>query len=402
MPKPNDWQRKRDPDDVPTPVAVALSDYCRRAKGAASPRNVREALALLSPDDDFRVTELTSGEPDTGPLGPFAVVDIVCGTSSDLAQRRQGSGYYELLNAFVEEKQKKAPPLPPPAVPVFPPTAGLLGATDASLEKRKKLTKQERVEERIVPKKRHEFEAEQGETGQALFGAQFLPKRNLPAPRGRFSRVDPSKGSFDQLLKSESLAPLTDAVALSPTRYALLTTLEAAYSGKKGNPLSLEEVEEALLRHRLLPTLEAKEKEAVLTQLMASKGAFGRTAYALQIPFKSLERLIESIGLVDETDDIRERFCKEALSGLPLSHRLELLAKTKYLVDLDIEARFKKTLSKELNRLFEEVADAVTSAAQAIELVAQKYALHGESIRRAVDVLQLKPGYRNATPQSLT
>ena len=55
------WQRKRQPDEVPTPVAVAVSDYCRRAKGAAPAGEVREALALLAETDDFRVRDLAEG-----------------------------------------------------------------------------------------------------------------------------------------------------------------------------------------------------------------------------------------------------------------------------------------------------------------------------------------------------
>jgi hypothetical protein len=40
-----DWHRKRHPDDVPTPVAVAVSDFCRRARVPAPPALVRDALA---------------------------------------------------------------------------------------------------------------------------------------------------------------------------------------------------------------------------------------------------------------------------------------------------------------------------------------------------------------------
>jgi hypothetical protein len=391
MLKPNDWQRKRDPDDVPTPIAVALSDYCRRAKSAASPRQVREALALLSQDDDFRVTEIAQAEPTTTGLGPFAVVDMVCGTNADLAQRRQASGYYELLTAFVEEKQRKAPaPLPPP-VPVFPPTAAVVGVEDSEHLSRKTLTKQQRAQERILPQKRSESAAFERKDSEALFGAQFLPKRNLPSPRGRFSRVDPEKGSFETLLKTESKAAVNDAVASSGSRYAVLAALENAFSGKKGNPLSIEEVEEALRRHQLLQTLEVKEKDAVLTQLVANKGALGRTAHTLQIPHKSLRSLLETLELADEAEEIRDRFIKEALHGLPLSHRLELLSKTRYLADLDIETRFQKALTKELRAAFDEVSDAVLTDAQAIDLVAKKHGLHDESLRRAVDTLRMRP-----------
>ncbi|HVG57849.1 MAG TPA: hypothetical protein VNA24_04795, partial [Hyalangium sp.] len=88
------WQRRRQPEDVPTPVAVAVSDFCRRAKAMASPAEVREALALLSEDEDFRVRTLTDTEPEVSPLGPFAVVDMLRGTAPSLAAQRQACGYY--------------------------------------------------------------------------------------------------------------------------------------------------------------------------------------------------------------------------------------------------------------------------------------------------------------------
>ena len=75
------WQRKRQPDEVPTPLAVALSDFCRRAKAPASPLEVREALALVSGDEEFRVRQLTDGEPQATPLGPFAAIDVLQGAA---------------------------------------------------------------------------------------------------------------------------------------------------------------------------------------------------------------------------------------------------------------------------------------------------------------------------------
>ncbi|NPC87307.1 hypothetical protein HPC49_55175, partial [Pyxidicoccus fallax] len=89
------WQRRRQPDDVPTPVAVAVSDFCRRAKSPAPAPEVREALALLAEDDDFRVRALTDGEPEASPLGPFAVVDVLRGTAPSLAAQRQACGFYD-------------------------------------------------------------------------------------------------------------------------------------------------------------------------------------------------------------------------------------------------------------------------------------------------------------------
>ncbi|NNC04650.1 hypothetical protein HJC10_17575, partial [Corallococcus exiguus] len=108
------WQRRRQPDDVPTPVAVAVSDFCRRAKAPAPAQQVREALALLTEDEDFRVRALTDGEPETSPLGPFAVVDILRGVTPALAAQRQECGYYDVAQELALVREEKTPP-PAPA-----------------------------------------------------------------------------------------------------------------------------------------------------------------------------------------------------------------------------------------------------------------------------------------------
>src|SRR5438874_2679920 len=64
------WHRRRRPDEVPTPVAVAVSDFCRRARAPAPAAEIRDALSLLSGDEDFRVTSVTDAEPAAQPLGP--------------------------------------------------------------------------------------------------------------------------------------------------------------------------------------------------------------------------------------------------------------------------------------------------------------------------------------------
>src|SRR5512140_1057143 len=116
---PDGWQRRRRPDEVPTPLAVALSDFCRRAKSPASAAEVREALALLSPEDEFRVRQLTDREPEASPLGPFAVVDVLAGTPPHLAAQRQAVGYYDVARKLSAERaapppRKSEPPVAAP------------------------------------------------------------------------------------------------------------------------------------------------------------------------------------------------------------------------------------------------------------------------------------------------
>ena len=105
----NAWQRRRNPDDVPTPLAVAVSDFCRRTGVSASPAEVRDALSLLSEDEDFRVRTVTDAEPEARPLGPWAVIDILRGTTQSLAATRHQSGYYDLARELVLLRESPAP-----------------------------------------------------------------------------------------------------------------------------------------------------------------------------------------------------------------------------------------------------------------------------------------------------
>src|SRR5215468_9702613 len=114
------WERKRQPDDVPPPVAVAVSDFCRRAGAPAAPRAVREALSTVSEDDDFRVRAVTDAEPPVRPLGPFAVIDLARGTPADTAALRERSGYYGLVEELLAlQDASLAAPAPEPALPTL-------------------------------------------------------------------------------------------------------------------------------------------------------------------------------------------------------------------------------------------------------------------------------------------
>ena len=130
FPMNSQWQRRRQPEDVPTPVAVAVSDFCRRAKALASPAEVREALALLSEDDDFRVRTLTDTEPEVSPLGPFSVVDILRGTAPSLAAQRQACGYYEVVQELARVREEKTPAPVAPEVPAFADLSAMRSSPD--------------------------------------------------------------------------------------------------------------------------------------------------------------------------------------------------------------------------------------------------------------------------------
>ncbi len=388
-----DWQRKRHPEDVPTPVAVAVADFCRRARSPASPGVVRDALSLLSEDEDFRVRQLTDADPEAFPLGPFALADIVSfGTDARTASQRQETGYYEMVRELVRTRAEKksaidvTEPVPQKVVPHVIVEAPRPTRAPAALKR----SKAEVIAQKIAPKRR---EVGSAPTRQAaapqVFGTSFLPRRQLPAPRGRFTRLDPSRAPFEALLKPETKSAIEALVEQVPHRIALLRTLDQGYTGRKAQPLTVEEVEQVLKRHELLRLVEKREREAIIAALGEARGASGKAAHALGMKDTELAAIIDQLGLEREVGELRERFVREALSPRNLSYRLELLARTRYLEDLGLERRFPEALKRDLTELIADVHEAVASVPELVELLARQHALQPELLRRGLERLGL-------------
>jgi hypothetical protein len=389
------WNRRRQPDDVPTPVAVAVSDFCRRAKSAATPTEVREALALLADEDDFRVRALTDAEPERSPLGPFAVVDILRGTSAELASQRQGCGYYEVVRELARVREEKAPPAPAPTGLTFapPPAPPPTVSADASEESAKagKATRPptESLQERIAPRKR-EVPAE-ATAFEAPESVSF--KRALPKPRGRFTQVPAPKGSFQTLLHAEGKDLLESALEQNEHRFALLHALSEQYNGTRGE-LTQTDMEAALQRHGLMERLTTRERQVVLTAYTEQRGATGRVAWSLGLSPSELQRLVASLQLQAEAEGVRERFQREALGSRHLTQRLDMLGRDKYLADLGIKKRFTDMLRKDLEELARnEVPDAGDMAGLCLA-ISRKHGAPQELVLRALDRLGLSEGLR--------
>jgi hypothetical protein len=386
------WQRRRQPEDVPTPVAVAVSDFCRRAKAMASPAEVREALALLSEDDDFRVRTLTDTEPEVSPLGPFAVVDMLRGTAPSLAAQRQACGYYEVAQELARVHQEKTPAPAPvaPQVPAFatppprPAPAGD-GAEAAGQEKTGKAARKgaESVQERIAPRKRPV--ATEPEEALEAEPPRFL-KRDLPKPRGRFTQVAAPKTGYQTLLRAEGRDILDSALAQNEHRFALLKSLAEHYNGAKGE-LTLVDLESVLRAHELMEALATKERQALLAAYTEHRGAAGRVAWALGLSPSELQRLNTSLGLSAEVEELRERFRREALGSRHLTQRLDLLGRDKYLADLGIKKRFTETLRKELEGLVREELPGAQDLPGLALAVARKHGAPQELVLRAFERL---------------
>ncbi|MGV3621487.1 MAG: hypothetical protein ACO1OB_11755 [Archangium sp.] len=378
-----DWQRKRHPEDVPTPVAVALSDFCRRAKSPASPGLVRDALALLSDSDDARVREFADSEP-TEKLGPFGVVDVLRGTTVKVAAERQAAGFYEDIRRKAEDSAVPELLEASEEVPAAP-KAPLFKPKDEKPKKGRPSMK-----DKIAPLKRKAGDkVERALPQQPLPGTAFLPKRNLPAPRGRFTTVDPTRASFESLFRSEGKETLETLIAQVPHRVALLRTLEQGYVGRRGSALSVGDVEDLLEAHELFDVIEKKERDGVLAAIIEAKGALGRAAHGFGLKPDELEKLAGALGLEREIEQVRDRFIKEALAPQNLSLRLDLLFRGKYLDDLGIERRFVTSLTRELTSLIDEVKEAATTVPTLVDMVSRQHALHAESLRRALEKLGL-------------
>ncbi|MBL8933109.1 MAG: hypothetical protein JNM69_01060 [Archangium sp.] len=383
------WKRKRHPDDVPTPIAVAVADFCRRAKAPASPAIVREALALLTDEQDVRVRSITDAEPKAIPLGPFAVVDLVKGTPVGTAAERQSSGYYEMARVAAEDEDEVEAPSAPAKAPAPRPSAPKRAANKPR-EPRVRLT----VAERIAPKKRVPGQQQaRPRPQQPLPGTAFLPKRNLPAPRGRFTRLDSSRSTYEALLKVESREALTAIVEQSATRFHVFQTLEPGYSGRAGAPLTVADVEGALTRHQLLEIIAQKEREKILAALTEARGSAPIAAKELGIKIGELDALVLDLRLKREASQIKERFVREALDPANLSLRLTLLGRQRYLADLQMEKRFTDALTRDVTKLLDDSAEAATSVHELVMLTAKKYALVPDLLNRAVDRLGLTRRY---------
>lgn len=381
------WTRRRHPEDVPTPVAVAVSDFCRRAEAPASPTLVREALACLSEGDDFRVKALTDGEPQARPLGPFAVVDVISGTAAALAADREKTGYYEVARELAQERAETAPP-PEPEQEEPPAECDDAQEEPRAQAKPGKKSKKVTVAERIAPKKRDANAEALPPPSPPPPATSFLPKRNLPAPRGRYTRLDSPKAKAEQLLLPASKDELVGLIEQVPHRIGLFQALESGYTGDKG-PLKLEDVELALDRHHLTLRLVEKERDSVLGALSDARGAKGRAAHALGVSVQQLEHLISAAKLGREADELKDRFVREALSPKTLALRLDLLGRTRYLEDLGIEKKFSQSLANDLEALLDENADAAEDDHALIALVAKKEGLNAELLEKAVEKLGL-------------
>jgi len=386
------WERRRRPDEVPTPVAVALSDHCRRARSPATAAEVRDALSVLSADDDFRVTLVAEAEPELSPLTPFAAVDLVRGVEPQLVRKRQDSGYYDLVRNHLALRDEKVVEVQVPVLVERPAPVAAASSTPAPSARSKKALS---VEERIAPKKRTARQVEEAAAVPAPSPAepQLLPfqerKLHLPRPRGRFTRVGATRAKFDTLFHTSFKPELVALLEQAQNRVQLLRVLGESHSGRRGLDLTSGNVMEAVEHHALVEALVHSERTQVLAGFAEHRGASGRVAKSLGLPVDALEEIIRGAKMDREVEEIRERFRLELLDGRNLSVRLEHAGRDKYLEDLDIKKRFVRELSSEIRRMFLETTAGRETLETATEAVARKYGTAPDLLGRAMMKLGL-------------
>jgi hypothetical protein len=256
----------------------------------------------------------------------------------------------------------------------------------------------ETIQARIAPRKRAPVEetpygAE--DTGEA---PSFL-KRDLPKPRGRFTRLEAPKTSYQELLRPSGKEALEALVEASEHRFALLRHLSQQYNGARGE-LTLGEVEGALKTHGLMQALERREHTALLSAFTEHRGASGRVAWALGLSPSELKLVENRSGIAKEVEELRERFRREALTARNLTQKLDLLGRDKYLVDLGIKKRFTDMLRRELELLVRDDLPEAPSLTALAEAVGRKHGAPSELVLRALERLGVAEALRKRTPDS--
>ncbi|MGQ0507011.1 MAG: hypothetical protein ACT4TC_17000 [Myxococcaceae bacterium] len=325
--------------------------------------------------------ELTDREPAASPLGPFAVIDVLNGTAPELAARRQIAGYYEVARELAEERATNS--LPPTASPepvyVSVPALSPAPLTATPLPALKGKVPAPTVAEKIAPKKRVATEA---------------PKRELPPPRGRFTRVDSQKHALADLFNPENRGLVRDLVEQQPHRYGIWRHLSTGYSGRAGSAVSMADVLDVLRQAEQLEELEKKERALLLATYAEHRGAAGRVGWAVGLNLPDLRKLEEALGLAREVDEVRERFRREALDARNFQGKLDLIGRSKYLADLGIEKRFKDSLRGELRTKLQACVEGTASLDDLYAAAGKRYAVPAELIGRTTERLGLVEDFR--------
>jgi hypothetical protein len=176
-------------------------------------------------------------------------------------------------------------------------------------------------------------------------------------------------------------------------RIALCAALSAQFQSRAGRAVSEEELLAALEVHGLKARLISNETELLMGLYAEQKGATGRVAWSLGVTPPELSRLTKSLGLVQQVEEVKERYRREALASKPLPARLDLLGREKYLMDLGIKRRYFELASAELRSLLRESLPRASTLEGLAGHTAKQHGTTPAVLRRAMDQLGLTPEF---------
>lgn len=380
----------RSPEDVPALVAIALSDFCRRADRPADAEEVRLALARLSPDEDAAVLRLSEGEPPATPLSPHAVIDLLRGLPAAEAARREAEGAYEsiALQAREEAAQRAEPqaagadmPAPAEAAPAaenpFAPSeesqrarlreaiagaggdlekaADALGLEDGAalrlvarklgiLEEVLAATapkpapatrRKKKASPEIGPLRRTRAEVEALRAARAReqvreeeVAPQPRPGRRPAAPIfGRYVAGPAARRDYGELQSPAGKAILEEIVAeLRANRSQILERLGASWVRRDGRPIGAGDLERLLRTHDLTDWFARVERENLRILLRQQRGHLPAVRAVLRVEGGELQRMIRRHGLESDLLELRERTREDARVERTLSERIHFAA----------------------------------------------------------------------------
>ncbi|HEY0839785.1 MAG TPA: hypothetical protein VGD74_06330, partial [Vulgatibacter sp.] len=330
----------RDPLSVPTPIAIALADFCRRADRGATSEEVRLALACVPAAEDAKIAAFCAGDPPAVPLSPLAAIDVYLGRPAGEAARLELDGHYrEALAALTS--------LPIPSAAQAEETfesralAGTDGGKDAGAPKERKPTKGRKGTKGApepVRRSREEVESRRLEAEQRR--AAPVSEEEAPSPpRPGRSPAAPQFGRFvggpaaRRPLRDLGADELADIVSeMRANRRAILERIDALYSRDDRSSLGPADLSRLLRKHALEAHFVRAERENLKGLLRQNRGFLPPIRRALGMTAAELRRAIGAHGLETELRMWQERLREEARAEAPLAERLALaLARTEAL-----------------------------------------------------------------------
>ena len=356
----NRWTPQREPDDVPSPIAIALSDFCRRAQAPAPPALVRVALAYLAAEEDFLVENLAHSPPPCCPLGPFAVIDILKGTPPDVASLREKKDAYAWAAQL---------PLLPPAPSAAPPS----------------IEEPSPQMDALLPPSSAAAPSPASKKTWSIGKAKKTPPHK---PRGRFVQVEPGKENIRALFRLDAKERLLALLQSAHSQAALLNKLSSQFRGE-GETLTWQEVRAVLEYHGMMAVFEDRERKALEAGLLRFRCSLDKLSKAWGLRPVELKKRMEELSLNDAFNQLRKRFAAEILGAPNLNHQLRVFSRPGYLKDLGVASALKRQLATRLKSLLAQLPAEFDTPETQLQELTKKHQLDADLLAVALQQLKL-------------